>query len=85
MVRQQSSTVLYPASHAFLARPAQGANVSIQSATHIPPLRDQSTNLVAAMVGGNVGGTPIVIGDAVVVGFAVGDEDGLRVSLDVVG
>ena len=85
MVRQQSSTVLYPASHAFLPRPAQGANVSRQSATHMPPLRDQSTNHDAAMVGGNVGGTPIVIGDAVVVGFAVGDEDGLRVSLDVVG
>jgi hypothetical protein len=89
MVRQQASTVPYPASHAFLARPAQGANVSRQSATHMPPLRDQSTNHVAAMVGGDVGvffgGTPIVTGDAVVVGFAVGDEDGLTVGLDIVG
>ena len=56
MVRQQSSTVRYPASHAFLVRPAQGANASRQSATHIPPpLRDQSTNHVAAIVGGDVG------------------------------
>jgi hypothetical protein len=79
MVRQQSSTVLYPASHVFLARPAQGADVSRQLATHIPPLRDQSTNHVAAMVGGDVGVfvsvTPKVTGDAVIVGFAVGDED----------
>ena len=90
MVRQQSSTVLYPASHAFLARPAQGADVSRQSATHMPPLRDQSTNHDAAMVGGDVvsvfvGVTPKVTGDAVVVGFTVGDEDGLTVGLDIVG
>ena len=55
MVRQQSSTVPYPASQAFLARPAQGADESRQSATHMPPLRDQSTNHVAAMVGVDVG------------------------------
>jgi hypothetical protein len=69
MVRQQSSTVLYPASHAFLVRPAQGANASRQSATHIPPLRDQSTNHVAAIVGGDdgvfVGGTTTMTGSVV--------------------
>ena len=55
----------------------------------MPPLCDQLTNHVADMVGGDVGvlvsGTPIVTGDAVVVGFVVGDEDGLTVGLDIIG
>jgi len=68
MVRQQSSTVPYPASHAFLVRPAQGADVPRQSATHMPPLRDQSTNHVAAMVGVDVG---LYVGDTGTTGSLV--------------
>lgn len=39
---------------------------------------------LADVVGVFVGVTPKVTGDAVVVGFAVSDEDGLRVGLDIV-
>lgn len=71
MVPQQTSTLVYPASHGYRERPPQGCNPT-QSATHIPPLRDQSMN--HCVVGVMPPPRPPV---GTVVGRCVGDGIGL--------